>query len=149
MELLQIGDRLPSDALVHDHEGRPRAIASFLGREGVLLYFMRAASCPICQRHVIDLGGASGAALIGTGRAIVALVPEDPARAALARQRTGNVLPVLSAPELYVALGFRRVLFGGIQQSGTVLVARDGAIVRVHRASLPTNALPGELLRAA
>ena len=146
MELLDTGDRLPPDAIVRDHEDRPRALASLFGRDGVVLYFMRSGGCAICRAHVVELGRAKDAIERG-GRTVIALVPEGGAEAALAEKQTGGVLRVLSAPDLYVALGFRKVLFGGIQQSGTALIHRTGVITRIHRASLPLNALLRDVTR--
>jgi len=146
MDLLDTGDRLPLDAIVRDHEDRPRALSSLFGRDGVILYFMRTAGCAICQSHVIELARVRDALERG-GHSVIALVPESGVHAALAEKQTGGGLPVMSAPDLYVTLGFRRVLFGGIQQSGTALIHRDGTITRVHRASLPLNALARDVMR--
>lgn len=147
MELLGAGDLVPDDTIVLDREGRERPLRALLGRGGILLYFMRSGSCEICQAHVRQLAR-DRALLESDGRIVVALVPDSPASAALAAKQTGDELPIYAAPGLYVAFGYRRVLFGGIQQSGTVTIDRSGRIQTVHRASLPVNALDRIALHA-
>ena len=147
MERIGPGDLVPDDAVVLDREGRARPLRALLGRSGMLLYFMRSGGCVICQAHVRQLA-ADRAQLERDGRVVAALVPDTPASAALTAKQIGSELPIYAAPELYVALGYRRVLFGGIQQSGTVTIDRDARILSVHRASLPLNALDRTALHA-
>jgi peroxiredoxin len=101
-----------------------------------IVYFMRTIDCPICRGHVRRLVELSPQ-LAQRGADIVIVAPE--AGAAFARDWiAAQPFPVVAADALVAQGGFG-VSFA-IQQSGTLIVATDGTILRARRATLPFQA---------
>lgn len=122
-----------------DSTGAAVRLRDYRGRSHVLLYFMRAATCPICARHVRDLAEHAGE-YTALGAQILVVVPEGPpaARAWAARQRLP--FPVVTGADgsPHEAVGLVRAVFGTMQRSGTVLVDRAGLIRYTKTATMPT-----------
>ena len=76
--MLEISTAAPDLDLI-DATGAPVRPRDYLDRSHVLLYFMRATTCPICVRHVRDLARHADeyAAL---GAKILVVVPEGPGK---------------------------------------------------------------------
>ncbi|HEY1086169.1 MAG TPA: redoxin domain-containing protein [Archangium sp.] len=110
------------------------------GRSGTLFYFMRTGDCPVCRAHVRRLAqlwpefSAAGFSVI--------VVTADEKDAAEVEQTLRSPFPVAWGVEAHRGLGFGRVLFGTIQQSGTVITNAEGTIVKLVRSTLPSNAFP-------
>jgi len=54
MVMLEVGTVVPDIAL-EDTDGQPVRLADYRDRLNVLVYFMRSATCPVCNRHVKNL----------------------------------------------------------------------------------------------
>jgi peroxiredoxin len=136
--MLEISTAAPDLDLV-DATGAPVRLRDYLDRMHVLLYFMRATTCPVCVRHVRDLARHADeyAAL---GARILVVVPEGlpTARAWAARQ--GLPFPVVTGAHgsPHEAVGLLRTVFGAVQQSGTVLVDQAGLVRYTKAATIPT-----------
>lgn len=115
------------------------------GTRGVALFFMRAASCAICVRHVRAL-----AALRLADRDVtpVVVVPGGAAEAARVRRVAGVVRVVSSTgAEAHRAAGLTRTML--LQHSGTLLVDASGEVRYRLGATLPTGSFDAAALTAA
>ncbi|WP_326999812.1 redoxin domain-containing protein [Dactylosporangium sp. NBC_01737] len=115
------------------------------GTRGVALYFMRAANCMICVRHVRAL-----AALRLTDRDVtpVVVVPGGAAEAARIRRVAGAVRVVSSTgAEAHQAVGLTRTML--LQHSGTLLVDARGEVRYRLGATLPMGSFDAAALTAA
>ena len=115
------------------------------GARGVALFFMRAANCAICVRHVRAL-----AALRLTDRDVtpVVVVPGGAAEAARVRRVAGAVRVVSSTgAEAHHAVGLTRTML--LQHSGTLLVDAAGEVRYRLAAALPTGGFDAAALTAA
>ncbi|MDP2273298.1 MAG: redoxin domain-containing protein [Archangium sp.] len=134
--LIKTGDSLPKLTLAY--RGSPFRVTP--GRSGALLYFMRAANCAVCRAHVKRLVQfASQAEAAGF---TVAIVVPDAAGAAEVASSLKTPFPVVSGSEAHNDVGLSKVLFGIVQQSGTVVTDGQGNVVVLVRATLPTSAFP-------
>src|SRR5688572_21725979 len=100
--------------------GQPVAVADLRGSaRGVALFYMRAASCSVCRRHVRALA-ALGLRDRGVVPAVV--VPGGPGQADRVRRAVGAGVTVVSSGgvDAHRAAGLSRTLL--MQHSGTVLV---------------------------
>lgn len=90
--------------------------------KGLVVYYMRAASCAICVRHVKAIADLD---LAARGVAAVVVVPGGPAQAERVR-RVAGAIPVVSSDgaEAHRAAGLDRTLI--IQHSGTLLFDASG-----------------------
>ncbi|WP_027343118.1 peroxiredoxin family protein [Hamadaea tsunoensis] len=136
--MLGVTTTMPDLELV-DSDGAAVRLHDYLDGRHVLLYFMRATTCPICVRHVRDLSRHIGeyAAL---GARIVVVVPEGPATARAWAARQKLPFPVVTGAQgsPHEEVGLLRTVFGAVQQSGTVLVDPNGVVRHVKAATLPT-----------
>ena len=115
------------------------------GSRGVALFFMRAANCMICVRHVRAL-----AALRLADRDVtpVVVVPGDAAAAARVRRTAGTVRVVSSnGAEAHQAVGLTRTML--LQHSGTLLVDAAGEVRYRLGATRPTGSFDPAALTAA
>jgi peroxiredoxin len=133
---LEPGDALPTLAL--QHRGLPFKPPT--APKGTLYYFMRTADCPVCRAHVRRLTQLSST-FERAGFSVVVVV-NDVAGANSVATSLKPPFPVVSGAEAHRGLGFERVLFGLVQQSGTVVVDARNVIVKLVRATLPTSAFP-------
>lgn len=141
---LQVGAQAPAfHAATTDGELTEQ---SLVGRQHLVLYFMRTFDCPVCLGHVMRLAR-TYPQLQARRTAVLILGPGDAAEAAQLRRK----LPfaVAADPELrvYQTFGLGRQL--GIQQSGTALIDRRGALRYLNRSTLPFGALKEPALLAA
>ncbi|MEU0152056.1 peroxiredoxin family protein [Micromonospora fulviviridis] len=136
--MLETGTVAPLLNLV-DGSGASVRLRDYLGHSHVLVYFMRATTCPVCVRHVRDLTR-HAAEYSDLGARILVVVPEGlpTARAWAARQRL--LFPVVTGADgsPHEAVGLLRAVFGAVQQSGTVLVDRTGLVQYAKAATIPT-----------
>jgi peroxiredoxin len=100
-----------------------------------ILYFMRSIYCPVCRSHVKCLAELSGALRVLKADIVVLTPPvgASQARKWIARQP----FQVLATDDAHAAAGLGRVIFGTIQQSGTLVVGLDGSILLARRATVP------------
>lgn len=82
--------------------------------------------------------------LRAAGADVIAIGPGGTRAAELTARALGLSYPVFGDPDgvVYPRFGFGRALMGAIQQSGTVVIGRDGAVRLTHRTANPAAALP-------
>lgn len=137
--MLETGSIVPDIAL-EDTAGRPVRLADFRGRDNVLLYLMRSTTCPVCNSHVKDLAGRSAELAADDVRVLIA-VPEGRQEAADWQAKRSLPFPVVTgrAGTPHEAIGLTRKVFGALQQSGSVLIDRDGVVRHAHGATMPVS----------
>jgi peroxiredoxin len=141
----------PAPRLVlEDTDGQTVRLSDYEGRHAVLLFFMRSTSCPICNRHVRDLVQRADDLAADDVRVLIA-VPEDRPEAARWKEKHGIPFPVLTGrrENPHELVGLSRKVFGSMQQSGSVLVDRQGIVRHAHGATLPTNSYDKPAIAAA
>lgn len=147
--MLESGSPAPSMVL-EDTEGQTVRLSDYQGRHAVLIYFMRSTSCPVCNWHVRDLVDSADAMAADNVRVLVA-VPEDRETAARWKAKRQVPFPVLTgrADSPHEMIGLGRKVFGSMQQSGSVLIDRQGVIRHAHGATMPTSSYDKKGITAA
>lgn len=142
--------------------GRPLDPISFTAPDGsavtlpdphapraVLVYFLRAATCGGCRRHLRTLVE-DHARYTRAGVELVAVVPEGAAEAGALQRDLEVPFRVLAGDgRAHDAVGLEKRVFGSLQQSGTVLVDRAGVVRHLTTANLPVRLDRDGLLAAA
>lgn len=108
----------------------------------LVLYFMRAADCAVCRRHVKQLV-AAGDELQERGARVAVVVPDGIAEAAEVKASLDVPYRVVSGANgsAHAGFGLHKAVFGQLQQSGTVLLDGAGVVRHVTAATLPIGAL--------
>ncbi|MDA0565218.1 peroxiredoxin family protein [Streptomonospora sp. S1-112] len=147
--MLETGSTAPRMVL-EDTTGQTVRISDYQGKHPVLLYFMRSASCPVCNRHVHDLVN-SGDGLEAANVRVLLAVPDDREQAAAWKAKRQIPFPVLTARRgtPHEMIGLSRKIFGSMQQSGSLLIDTHGVIRHAHGATIPTNAYDRKGITAA
>ncbi|WP_410657604.1 peroxiredoxin family protein [Amycolatopsis sp. lyj-112] len=137
--MLETGFPMPDIAL-EDTAGKAVRLADYRGTENVLLYFMRSTGCPVCNGHVKDLAGRAADLAAAKVRVLVA-VPEGRAEAGAWRKKRALPFQVVTGRRgtPHEAVGLVKKVFGALQQSGSLLIDRDGVIRHAHAATMPVN----------
>ncbi|MCP3803186.1 peroxiredoxin family protein [Allokutzneria sp. A3M-2-11 16] len=137
--MLEIGSTAP-DIELEDTAGRAVRLADYRGSDNVLLYFMRSTSCAICGSHVKDLAR-HAAELTAAGVRVLIAVPEGRSEAAAWKAKRGLPFQVVTGQSgtPHEAVGLMRKVFGSMQQSGSLLIDRDGVVRHAHGATVPVN----------
>ncbi|MEV0391404.1 peroxiredoxin family protein [Nonomuraea sp. NPDC050643] len=138
--MLKPGSPAP-DVVLEDTDGGTVHLSDHQGRHAVLIYFMRATSCPICNRHVQDLIRRRDE-LAAADVLVFVAVPEERQEAAAWKTRRQIPFPVLTGRHAtpHEVIGLSRKVFGSLQQSGSVLIDSQGIVRHAHGATLPTSA---------
>ncbi|KZB86575.1 peroxiredoxin family protein [Amycolatopsis regifaucium] len=126
------------DVVLEDTTGRVVRLSEFRGKDNVLLYFMRSTTCPVCNSHVKDLAARAAEFAAADVRVLIA-VPEGRAEAKAWRTKRGLPLRVVTGRSgtPHETFGLSKKM---LQQSGSVLIDRDGVVRHVHAATMPTSA---------
>ncbi|MEV8443739.1 peroxiredoxin family protein [Actinosynnema sp. NPDC051121] len=147
--MLEAGSPAPPMAL-EDTAGRTVHLSDYRGAHAVLVFFLRSTTCPVCNAHVRDLVARADELAADDVQVLVA-VPEDRETAAAWRAKRRIPFPVLTgrreSPHEMVGLGKR--IFGSMQQSGSILVDRQGIVRHAHGATVPTNSYDKKGIAAA
>ncbi|MEU3624275.1 peroxiredoxin [Amycolatopsis coloradensis] len=132
--MFEIGSTVP-DLALEDTAGQVVRLSDCRGTDDVLLYFLRSTTCPVCNSHVRDLAKLAGV------RVLVA-VPEGREEAAAWRAKRGLSLQVVTGRRgtPHEAVGLVKKVFGALQQSGSLLIDREGVVRHAHSATMPTSA---------
>jgi peroxiredoxin len=138
--MLDAGTKAPLLTL-EDTDGNVVRLADFRGKAAVLLYFMRTTTCPACNQHVKDLV-ARAAEFDRLGVTVLIAVPEGRADAAAWKAESDVPYVVVTGERgtPHESVGLTRKVFGAVQQSGSILVDRDGVVRHAHGATVPTRA---------
>ena len=111
---------------------------------GVVLYFMRAAVCPQCNRHARELEQLK-AELSKNNLDTIIIVPEDVETANKVKDRNNLTMSVMAGNGAAHALaGLDKKLLGLIQQSGTVVIDKAGKVLYKRVATNPENSFNGK-----
>ena len=130
-----VGNRI-ADLPLLDAEGRESALSEHISGRPAVVFFMRAADCPVCLAHTRALGQliASGAL---DGVAVLVIAPGGAASARTARGRISSPSIVVRASgEHHSDVGLGKFL--GLQHSGTFVLDANGLILSAQTSALPT-----------
>ena len=102
-----------------------------------VLYFMRASNCPQCNRHAREIEKALPQ-LQQRGMAAIIIVPEDVDAAAKVKERNSLTISVMASNgDAHALAGLDKKFLGLIQQSGTIVVSDQGAVLYKRIATNP------------
>jgi peroxiredoxin len=134
--VLEIGST-PTLAL-EDTDGHDLAIEDYRGKDNVFIYFMRALSCAQCNAHVQNLAK-NRADFDAASVKIIIAVPEDISDAAAWKVKKNVPFPVVvgKSGTAHAEVGLLRKVFGAIQQSGSILLDKDGVVRYAHVSTNP------------
>jgi peroxiredoxin len=134
--VLEIGST-PTLAL-DDTDGTAVDLGTYRGKDNVFIYFMRALSCAQCNAAVQNMAKNSADFDAANVKVLVA-VPEDPKDAAAWKARKNIPFPVVvgQAGTAHAEVGLLRKVFGAIQQSGSILLDKDGVVRYTHVSTNP------------
>jgi peroxiredoxin len=134
--VLKIGSN-PTLAL-EDTDGSPVDIESYAGHDNVFIYFMRALSCAQCNAHVANMAKNSADFDAAKVRVLIA-VAEDSKDAAAWKAKKNIPFPVVvgKTGTAHAEVGLLRKVFGAIQQSGSILLDKDGVVQYAHVSTNP------------
>lgn len=137
--MLVVGSTAPEIDL-EDQAGRPVRLADYHHKRSVLLYFMRSASCPVCNSHVKQLTRRNDE-FAAAGVQVMVVVPEGRAEAAKWHAKRLPPFPVVTGRRgtAHEDVGLAKKIFGALQQSGSVLIDQAGVVRHAHAATMPTS----------
>ena len=130
LESPAVGTIMP-DIAVTDASGTARTLHQFAEGRRSLVYFMRTASCPVCNAHVKNI---ERLGLADT--TVVIVVPGSAADAASVAKRVGLTV-VSSGDSGHAEAGLGSSM--GLQHSGTFVLDADGRVLLAKTATLPTG----------
>ncbi len=138
-EELQVGAVAPTFTLAAN--AGQVSLADYRGRQYVLLFFMRAFTCPVCMQHAMRLAQRYDQ-LQAAHTTVLVIGGGSQEDAAHLHRRLHLPFPVLADAErsVYAAYGLDRALHV-IQRSATVLIDTQGLIRYLNRTTLPFDAL--------
>ena len=133
---LEIGSTLHLDVLESD--GTPLKLEDYRDKDNVFVYFMRALSCAQCNSAVRTLS-AQQDELAAAGVKVIVAVPEDAESATEWKAKRSVPFPVVVGKDgtPHAEAGLLRKVFGAIQQSGGVLLDKQGVVRYSHISTNP------------
>ncbi len=133
---LEVGSTLHLD--VREADGTPLDLESYRGTDNVFVYFMRALSCAQCNSAVRTLASQK-AEFDAAHVQVVVAVPEDAAAAKVWKAKRDIPFPVVVGTEgtPHAEAGLLKKAFGAIQQSGGILLDKDGVVRYSHVTTNP------------
>lgn len=124
-------------------------LSLYLGKQHVVLYFMRALSCALCQRHVTQLKEMySELQAKHTTVVVVGAGTQQEAEELANKLQLPFPLIAESTGDLYIRYNLGKSLVF-IQRSGTFLINRHGIITYIHTATNPSASMNKGELQAA
>ena len=94
-----VGTKVPDIGTLSDQKGTPRSLASLMGENGLVLFFVRSADwCPYCQAQMIDLN-ASLPAIERRGYKMASISYDSPQILSTFMERRGIKYTMLSDPK--------------------------------------------------
>jgi peroxiredoxin len=133
---LETGNTLQLD--LRNSDGGELSLEDYRGTDNVFVYFMRALSCAQCNAAVRTLASQQDE-LAASDVTVIIAVPED-ADSAVAWKAKKNVpFPVVTGRDgtPHAEAGLLRKVFGAIQQSGGVLLDKQGVVRYSHVSTNP------------
>lgn len=132
-----VGEAMPPLPLVSP-TGRRVTLDQVRDNAPAVVYFLRAATCPICLRHARMLTDLAAAGGLGSGVRVVLVAPGGAQEAAQLAARIGSeAVTIWASGNGHAAAGLGTFL--SMQHSGTFLVDRGGAVAYRRTAALPLN----------
>jgi peroxiredoxin len=133
---LEIGSTLHLD--LRESDGAAISLEDYRGTDSVFVYFMRALSCAQCNAAVRTLASQK-AELEASGVKVIVAVPEDAESATAWKAKKAVPFPVVVGKDgtPHAEAGLLRKVFGAIQQSGGVLVDKQGVVRYAHVSTNP------------
>ena len=134
--MLEIGST-PTLAL-EDTDGHDLDLESYRGNDNVFIYFMRALSCAQCNAAVQNMAKNSAEFDAASVKVLVA-VPEEISDAAAWKAKKNIPFPVVvgKSGTAHAEVGLLRKVFGANQQSGSILLDKDGVVRYAHVSTNP------------
>jgi peroxiredoxin len=134
--MLEIGSN-PSLSLI-DTAGADASVDGATSGNGTFVYFMRALSCPQCNASVQKMSKGR-AAFDAAGVRVVIAVPEGRLAAAEWKAKKAVPFDVVIGKEgtAHEEVGLLKKVFGLVQQSGNILLDRDGIVRYAHVSTNP------------
>jgi peroxiredoxin len=130
-----VGSRIPDFDLL-DPDGASSPLSDRIAGRPAVLFFMRAADCPVCLAHARTLGGMAASGALD-GVSVLVIAPGGSAAARTARSRIASPrIEVRASGDHHSDVGLGRFL--GLQHSGTFVVDADGRILSAQTSGLPT-----------
>ncbi|TFB84444.1 redoxin domain-containing protein [Cryobacterium algoricola] len=133
---LEIGSTL--NLQLREVGGGDLDLTDYRGTSNVFVYFMRALSCAQCNSAVRTLTTQQDE-LAAAGVQVIVAVPEDEASATAWKTKRGVPFPVVigRGGTAHAEAGLLRKVFGAIQQSGGVLLDKEGTVRYSHISTNP------------
>jgi peroxiredoxin len=133
---LEIGSTLHLQ--LRESDGTDLSLESYRGTDNVFIYFMRALSCAQCNSAVRTLASQQAELAAADVKVIVA-VPEEADAATAWKAKKGVPFPVVVGKDgtAHAEAGLLRKVFGAIQQSGGVLLDKNGTVRYAHVSTNP------------
>jgi peroxiredoxin len=114
-----------------------RLLSEIAGHGRAVLFFMRAADCPVCVAHARVLARLAQAGDLG-GAKVLVIAPGGVDAARLAVRRIGSpAIEVRASGTHHSDLGLGRFL--GVQHSGTFVTSGTGEVLSAVTSMLPTG----------
>jgi len=137
--MITVGTPAPDLDLI-DTSGERLRLLDAVGERGLVVFFMRTTTCPICNAHVRELV-ARADEFAERGIAVLVVVPEGRVEAARWASRRGIPLTVVTggSASAHEQVGLTRRVFGSMQQSGTLLLDAAGVVRYAQSSTLPTG----------
>lgn len=130
IQIPAVGTIMP-DIAVSTAEGIPQTLHQLTAGRHALVYFMRTATCPVCNAHVKTIER-----LALDGVAVVIVAPGTAADAAGVAKRVALTV-VASGETGHADAGLGSSL--GLQHSGTFVLDAEGRVLLAKTATLPTG----------
>lgn len=123
---------------VSEADGTPFDLDSYRGTSNVFVYFMRALTCPQCNTAVRTLAS-QRAELAAADVQVVVAVPEEAGDASAWKAKRDVPFPVVVGLDgtPHADAGLLKKVFGAIQQSGGILLDKQGVIRYAHVSTNP------------
>ena len=138
-----VGTTMPDIHLIAA-DGRESPLASHLSKDGAVVFFMRAASCPICLAHAATALRMTEAGELG-GAALVVITPGDASDAAAVAKRLRTSAWASGTAHANAGLGSTLL----IQHSGTFVLDAAGTVLLAQTSVLPTGNFSADAVRKA
>lgn len=136
-----VGTTMPDIHLIAA-DGKESRLAQQLGDGGAVVFFMRAASCPICLAHAATAVRMAAAGELGDA-ALVVITPGDAADAAAVTKRLRS--PAWASGTAHANAGLGSTLL--IQHSGTFVLDAAGTVLHAQTSVLPTGNFSAEAVK--
>jgi peroxiredoxin len=138
-----VGIAIP-DIVLTNSSGNRSKLSSVRNGSRAVVFFMRAADCPLCLAHVKTITRMMDAGEIERTRFVV-IAPGDATQAKKAERRiASSSVSVWASGEHHADVGLGKFLM--LQHSGTFVLNADGTVQYAKTSALPTNSFSrGEL----